>query len=89
MQQTAQTCYEYMVRATEALRPYEKTIATGYTMAFMSGIELLVQTENISSFKDPALIACIELASKGTGIPEEVVRQYAEMAVALNKPVHI
>lgn len=83
------TCYEFMVRSNDVLKPYAGTMESGLAQAFLKGIELLVMIENISTMNDPALVSAIDMASKGTGIPTDVLHMYAQMAVALNKPVHI
>lgn len=83
------TCFEYVARAQQALEPYQAKINSEFTLAFLKAIELMVLADSIKTASDPALTPIIEIASRGTGIPNDVVRAYAEMTVAMNQTIQI
>lgn len=83
------TCSYYVARAQLALEPHLTTANSDFALPFLRGIDVMVLADRINSASDPALASIIEIASRGTGIPKEAVKAYAEMAVAMNQPVQI
>lgn len=83
------TCFEYVARAQKELKPHLTKANSDFALPFLKGIEVMVLAQRIETASDPALGSMIDIAARGTGIPKEAVNAYAEMAIAMNQPVHI